>query len=109
MRLRPMDVRAKKGASLDDASVVELNVPTTIIFGEDLVIRVAALQPTNLTIRLEHVETGATKTQPMMPPGENIHREAIFRRPLSGVHRVSAVPTDRMLPTVTDYVLVINL
>jgi pimeloyl-ACP methyl ester carboxylesterase len=106
--LRPIDARAMKGASLNDASVVELNVPPTLMSGEDLMIQAAALESTNLTIRLEHVGTGGTRTLPLMLPGQNLHREVTFRRPVVGVHRVSAVPIEGMLPTVSDYVLVVD-
>jgi pimeloyl-ACP methyl ester carboxylesterase len=106
--LRPIDVRQMKGSSVNDASVVELTVPPALNVGEDLVIRAATLRPMNVNVRLEHVETGATKTQPTNLTGDNVHRDVVFRRPPGGVHRVSAVPTDGLLPTVSDYVLVVD-
>jgi len=106
--LRPIDVRKLKGSSVNDTSVVELTVPPTLNFGQDLVVCAAALRPMNLNVHLEHVETGATKTLPMKLGGDNVHLDVVFRRPSAGVHRVKAVPTDRLLPTVSDYVLVVD-
>jgi len=106
--LRPMDVRAKKGGSSDDRSVVELNAPATLQSDEELVVRGAALQPMNVMVWLEHMEKGWKKTQPMGLPGDNIYGQATFRRLDPGVYRVTAVPADRMAPTVSDYVFVID-
>jgi pimeloyl-ACP methyl ester carboxylesterase len=106
--LRPMDVRSKKGGSVSDDDVVELNLPSTLSSEEDLVVQVASLRRMPVTIELEDVDSGAKKTQPLLLPGDSVCVAATFRRPRPGVHRVTAVPIDRMLPTVSDYVCVIG-
>jgi hypothetical protein len=104
--LHPLDVRARKGGSVDDRAVTELTVPSTIGASEALVVQLAALRPMPLQVRVEDVARGRVRMLPLLLPGDDLQREATFKGLEPGVHRVSAVPADALLPTVSDYVYV---
>jgi pimeloyl-ACP methyl ester carboxylesterase len=104
--MRPLDVRAKKGAAVDERLVAALTVPPVLDVGQPLRVQVSALRPMNVQVRVQHVETGRTQTLPLMVPGDDVQRDAIFKGLEIGVHRVAAVPVDGMLPTISDYVYV---
>jgi len=104
--LHPLDVRAKKGGPVDDAAVVELDVPATILVGEDLTVSAAALRPTNLSIEVVHAGTGVKATRPLALSGGDSRKVTQFHDLLGGVYRVTARPADQMMPAVSDYVYV---
>lgn len=106
--MRPLDVREKKGGSIDDARVVELNVPATITAGQELVVSTAALRGQNGTIEIEHVASGGRTRLPMNAPATGRPKTTVFPPPAVGMVRVTARPANPANPAVRDYVLVID-
>ena len=106
--MRPLDVREKKGVSVEDVRVVELNVPPCILAGEPLVVWTAALRGVNGTIEVEHVVSGARSRQPFSLTGNGEPRPTTFPPPAPGMVRVVTRPAQAINPPVSDYVLVVD-
>jgi hypothetical protein len=104
--MQPVNVRGTKGGVASEAKGIELTVPATLAAGDDLVVRLASLQPVPLTVEIEHVESGRRVGRQALTPGDDGAREVVFPAPLAGVHRVRAIPRDPLLPGVADNVLV---
>lgn len=103
--LRPLDTRKFKGG-VADTSIVELDVPPALSAGDDLRVELSSLQPMNVTIQVQDAEGRESGRLPAALSGDDNRKIVTFRRPGPGVHRVSAIPADRMLTTVSDFVLV---
>lgn len=108
--LRPLDVRAMRGGGPveQDAGVIALDVPPTLVLGEDLVVSASALRPMNVAIDLTNVETNARTTQRLTLPGGDTIRTIPFRILAGGTYRVTARGNDPRKPAVSDYVFVMD-
>jgi pimeloyl-ACP methyl ester carboxylesterase len=106
--LRPLDVRAMRGGPASNADVIALEVPPTLMVGEDLIVSASAIRPMNTFIDLTGVESNTRTTQRLTLPGDDTIRMAPFRGLASGTYRVTARPENPMKPAVSDYVFVID-
>jgi hypothetical protein len=106
--MHPIDVAGLKGASIDDSAVVELDVPAFVVQGDELAVRAAALAPTNAWVEVENVDSGQRVRKPVALPGDGEASSATFAGLIAGMHRVTVQPSNRMMPPISDYVLVID-
>jgi pimeloyl-ACP methyl ester carboxylesterase len=104
--LRPLDVRGRRGAGVDDGRIIALDVPTTCVEGDDLVVKTASLRPANGFVDVVHVDSGSKSTKPIALRGGDAPRLSEFSQLLPGVHRVIVRTADQMVPPVSDYVFV---
>jgi hypothetical protein len=105
--LRPLDARGKRGgAGMAERHVIALDVPPVCAQGADLVVKTAALEPTNGFIEVIHVDSNSTSRKPMALAGGDVPTVFEFTRLVPGVHRVVVQAANRMLPPVSDYVFV---
>jgi pimeloyl-ACP methyl ester carboxylesterase len=106
--LRPLDVRAMKGGPAGQPDAIALDVPPTLMLGEDLIVSASALRPMNASIDLTSVETNARITQRLTLPGGDAIRTIPFRGLAGGTYRVTARHENPMNPAVSDYVFVMD-
>lgn len=106
--LRPLDVRAMRGGPAGQADAIALDVPPTLMLGEELIVSASALRPMNAFIDVIHVETNAPMTQRLTLPGDDTIRTIPFRVLAGGTYRVTARSDNPMKPAVSDYVFVID-
>lgn len=106
--LRPLDARAKRGAFPDNDDVIALDVPPTLMAGEQLLVSTSSLRPMNSLVDVTNVETNVPTRQRVTLPGRDAIRQVPFRGLTSGTYRVTARPEDPMKPAVNDYVYVID-
>ena len=106
--LRPLDVRAMRGGPAGQQDAIALDVPSTLMLGEDLIVSASALRPMNAFIDVISVESNARTTQRLTLPGGDNIRTTPFRGLAGGTYRVTARAEDPMKPAVSDYVFVID-
>ena len=106
--LRPIAVRGKKGGPVSQHDAIALDVPPTLMLGEDLIVAASALRPMNASIDVTNVETNARTTQRLTLPGGDTIRTIPFLGLAGGTYRVTARAEDPMKPAVSDYVFVID-
>ena len=106
--LRPLDVRAMRGGTAGQPDAIALDVPPTLMLGEDLIVSASVLRSMNVSIELTNVETNARTAQRLTLPGGDTIRTIPFRALDGGTYRVTARAEDPRNPAVSDYVFVID-
>lgn len=106
--IHPQDARAYMGGGIEDREVLALDVPSMIQQGEELVIKVDALVPANVTVTAELVNKNISlKPIRTRVAGSGEPQVIGLGLPGEGTWRVTVVPEDPRRPAVSDYTVVL--
>ncbi len=106
--LRPMDVRALRGGTPAPGKIVALQVPAALRTDDRLVVRVSSGEPVGMKIAIADVATGIPRSRPAQTEGGDTVAEVDFGRLTEGTWQVTVQPVDRLLPRISDHVVVIG-